>query len=247
MEIKRLRRRATIYGVLAIVAVIAGLVAGWKWIEADRNEVNAMQAKNLAESEARKAKLTLSQSHFLQGIAEIERGDALTGLAYLAGAIRIHPDRQHTAAAARIVHLFLQRSFALPLTDPMQHGGWVGSAVFSPDGSKIVTASYDETARVWDIAPTSKIPVPDWLTSLAEAIGRKRVNDQGILEQVDITEIIQFRKRFQKAIETDPYSQIARWFLRTLPHVPHRHMPWTGTIRRKHSPSAEAEGETQKK
>jgi len=30
------------------------------------------------------------------------------------------------------------------------HGDWVNRAVFSPDGSRIVTASFDNTARVWD-------------------------------------------------------------------------------------------------
>ena len=34
----------------------------------------------------------------------------------------------------------------------MGHDGPVGSARFSPDGKKIVTASYDETAKVWDAA-----------------------------------------------------------------------------------------------
>ena len=30
------------------------------------------------------------------------------------------------------------------------HGGWVGSAAFSPDGERVVTASADRTARIWD-------------------------------------------------------------------------------------------------
>ena len=30
------------------------------------------------------------------------------------------------------------------------HGDWVNRAAFSPDGSRIVTASFDNTARVWD-------------------------------------------------------------------------------------------------
>ena len=32
------------------------------------------------------------------------------------------------------------------------HGDWVNRAAFSPDGSRIVTASFDNTARVWDAA-----------------------------------------------------------------------------------------------
>ena len=37
-----------------------------------------------------------------------------------------------------------------PLAEPMKHGDYVASAEFSPDGTRIVTASADGTARVWD-------------------------------------------------------------------------------------------------
>ena len=37
------------------------------------------------------------------------------------------------------------------------HEDWVRSAAFSPDGSRIVTASRDETARVWDAASGAEI------------------------------------------------------------------------------------------
>ena len=33
----------------------------------------------------------------------------------------------------------------------IEHGKWVKSAVFSPDGTKIVTASLDETAKIVDV------------------------------------------------------------------------------------------------
>jgi dipeptidyl aminopeptidase/acylaminoacyl peptidase len=37
-----------------------------------------------------------------------------------------------------------------PVGKPMKHGGWVLYAEFSPDGSRVVSASSDNTGRVWD-------------------------------------------------------------------------------------------------
>ena len=41
------------------------------------------------------------------------------------------------------------------------HEGVVSSAAFSPDGRRIVTASGDETARLWDAATAQQIIVLD--------------------------------------------------------------------------------------
>ena len=38
-----------------------------------------------------------------------------------------------------------------PLGAPLKHEGPVYSAQFSPDGQQVVTASYDNTARLWDV------------------------------------------------------------------------------------------------
>ena len=35
--------------------------------------------------------------------------------------------------------------------EPMIHEGTVVSAQFSPDGQRVVTASEDNTARLWDV------------------------------------------------------------------------------------------------
>ncbi len=47
-----------------------------------------------------------------------------------------------------------------PLTDPIQHKGSIRSAEFSSDGQRIVTASFDLTARVWDAQTGAPLSEP---------------------------------------------------------------------------------------
>jgi WD40 repeat protein len=46
------------------------------------------------------------------------------------------------------------------LSEPMKHDGMVHSAQFSPDGQRVVTASFDKTARVWDAATGQALSEP---------------------------------------------------------------------------------------
>ena len=47
-----------------------------------------------------------------------------------------------------------------PIGEPLQHKAPVYSAAFSPDGTRVVTASDDNTARVWDAATGAPIGKP---------------------------------------------------------------------------------------
>lgn len=46
------------------------------------------------------------------------------------------------------------------MTEPLKHGDDVNAAAFSPDGGRVVTASNDHTARVWDARTGQPLTAP---------------------------------------------------------------------------------------
>jgi WD40 repeat protein len=67
-----------------------------------------------------------------------------------------------------------------PVGAPLKHQGEVNSDAFSPDGRRVVTASADRAARVWDVLLGSASPEDAArLADLAEAVGGYQVNELG--------------------------------------------------------------------
>lgn len=56
--------------------------------------------------------------------------------------------------------LLAQATQRLPIAPPLAHRGSVSSAAFSPDGKRVVTASWDHSARVWDAASGKPLSAP---------------------------------------------------------------------------------------
>ena len=78
-------------------------------------------------------------------------------LAYLANALRLNP--RNSGAGALTAALLTQESWSV-VTRAMKHDGWVYSAQFSADGQRVVTASADKTAQVWDAARGKALSEP---------------------------------------------------------------------------------------
>lgn len=122
----------------------------------------ARAARQQSLTEAERAQVLIAQSGILarDSRAAINRGDAVTGsLLALAALPRelARPDRPFVsdAEAALESATFNQRE----LRDLRGHNGPVVAAAFSPDGSRAVTASSDETARIWNVQTGAQLNV----------------------------------------------------------------------------------------
>jgi WD40 repeat protein len=115
-----------------------------------------------AQTAATSARMAASETDSEFAATEMMRGEEPVSLAYLADAMSKNPGNQKAIALA-VSEL---RNAVLPV-ETLHHDGEVQDACFSPDGTKVVTASADDTAQVWDVATGQKIGQPmrhaDWV------------------------------------------------------------------------------------
>jgi WD40 repeat protein len=112
-----------------------------------------------------------SQANVFLALNSKATGNHNQELAYLAKALRLNP--RNFEAGALTAALLTQESWPV-VAVAMKHDGAVTSAQFSADGQRLVTASGDKTARVWDIPTiTTNDSANDanLLANLAEATG----------------------------------------------------------------------------
>jgi WD40 repeat protein/serine/threonine protein kinase len=113
-----------------------------------KQKAAAEEARQLAVANGRRLAQTLDQVELQRAEDFFTAGDSSKALAYLAHLLRQDPTNK--LAAARLLSALTVRGFALGLTPPLQHGDPIRSARFSPDGQRVLTASEDGTACVWD-------------------------------------------------------------------------------------------------
>jgi WD40 repeat protein len=86
-----------------------------------------------------------------------------------------------------------------PLTEPLMHPAPV-FAQFSPDSQRVVTVSEDNTARIWHV-PIVPLPVPLAVGELVESLAGQRLNDQGVLEPVDGSQIQTLQNQLSSSMQ----------------------------------------------
>jgi WD40 repeat protein len=110
-----------------------------------------LRANKFAHENARLANSRLAASHEEQGRQLLLAGDPLRGIVYLDRAM------QEGASGPALRYLIGRAKRALDAqVASLQHSDYVREAHFSPDGKRIVTASFDKTAKLWDAA-TAKL------------------------------------------------------------------------------------------
>ncbi len=155
-------------GAVVIALLLGVVVSGWQAVRATRAEreqrslreeavasrqkaeaagKSALAQAERAEASAIETKMTLAASDFSQAVRLITEGNRSDALAYLTRSLSANPTND--AALSRLGTLLTYHSWTV-LTLIFKHNGSVRSAQFSPDGKRIVTASGDFTARVWD-------------------------------------------------------------------------------------------------
>jgi WD40 repeat protein len=163
-----LRRWLAAVGVLGVLT-LAGAIYAW------RQKQNAQRAQAQAQSALDETRRTFSNSDFLQALRSINEDADFDALAQLARSLSFN--RENRAALTRLVTLLTYRDYATPLLR-LELDDEVGSAEFSPDRKRILTAG-SHVARVWDAETgrplTDRMQHGDFLTSAEFSSDGKRI------------------------------------------------------------------------
>src|SRR5947208_1561428 len=148
------RRQRITLGAVTFAFVIAVVLA----VLAFFAEARAKNQTQVAVAATKKTSEIASRGNVSLARYSKEGGKNAQALAQLAQALRLNPENQE--ASGLTAAMLTQLSWHVPLTGSMWHKDVVYSAQFSPDGQRIVTASWDKTARLWDAASGKLIGEP---------------------------------------------------------------------------------------
>ena len=102
----------------------------------------------------------LTQLYQEEGRRELLAGDPLRALAWLSEAWRRQEPGENGAQLKTLLHASMRPLDALKLTLE-GHGAALTSAEFSPDGKQLLTASADQSARIWDVNSGAQLALLD--------------------------------------------------------------------------------------
>ncbi len=156
LQAKVLQRWLAAVVALGLLAIFGGVVAWAQTKEAQsKNAALKMQLQEAARSDQLRAQDLLKQGRAPEALAHLARAQAYTP--------------ESTLAPEMALPILNQWDFPLPVLVLQTHEpynadepySYILDAQFSPDGQRIVTASQDKTARLWD-AHTGKLLTTLW-------------------------------------------------------------------------------------
>jgi hypothetical protein len=135
------------YAVMGAITVLA-IVAGFQWLQAAKAFKSEAQVTAKLQEQLRQA----SRASFNQADRQFQLNEWQEGIALLARAIKFDP-RNQVASERFFQELITHRQKMLPRLDAsIIQKEVVYDAAFSPDNSRILTATWDKTAKLWDTA-----------------------------------------------------------------------------------------------
>src|SRR5262249_48157596 len=142
------------YTVMAAITVLA-IIAGFQWFRAERQRQDATQALKSEAQLTAKLQEQLRQASWTsynQAERQFQLGEWQEAIALLARAIKFDPANQ--VASERFFHELIvhHEKAPPPVVASFTYRDFVYDAELSPDGARILTASWDKTAKLWDAA-----------------------------------------------------------------------------------------------
>ncbi|MBV9106505.1 MAG: WD40 repeat domain-containing protein, partial [Verrucomicrobia bacterium] len=142
------------YAVMSAMAVLA-MVAGFQWFRAERqrqSEAQALKSEAQVTAKLQEQLRQASWASFNQAERQFQLGEWQEAIALLARAIKFDPTNQ-VASERFFQELIIHREKALPpIIASFAFHDPIYDAVFSPDGARILTASWDKTAKLSEAA-----------------------------------------------------------------------------------------------
>jgi hypothetical protein len=152
---RRLRLAQRLVAVLLLIIGVIALLS-----------VQLAHQRNRARLAEKHTSSVLAVSDVREGLRLLETNLADQALAYFSRSART--DATATRGARLLASLLTQQAWYVRLYPDLRHKGSVLSARFDPTGSRILTGSLDQTARLWDAATGQ--PVGDPLPNAGDVV-----------------------------------------------------------------------------